>query len=137
MILMTKNIHPAIEHEFRVEFNDIFFNVAESLVRSGHTLADLGYAASVTSSDMKGAWEIIDKHVSYIAAKCWPCFKPWTLKTPRAQNNLFPAGDAFPRVSIGCEHVDYDESTIDTLKASLLDKEKLVFLEIIFAAISH
>lgn len=138
MISKTENIHPAIKHEFDVELILIFFNVMESLVRRGHALDDLGYVASVTSPDIEGAREIIDKHVSHIATKCSPCFKPKVLKPPRGQSNLFPAGDALPSVSIGCEHVDYDEATIATLKESLLEKEeKGEFLEMMFAAISH
>lgn len=138
MVSRTENIHPTIVHEFDVEFVLIFFNVMESLMRRGHALGDLGYAASVTSPDMEGAREIIDKHVSHIARKCSPCFKHNVLKMPRGRSNLFPAGDALPNVSIGCEHVDYDDATIATLKECLLEKdEKGAFLEMMFAAISH
>lgn len=138
MILKETSIHQKIEHEFRFEFIFLFFNVMESLVRRGHTLADLGYEAHVSSTDMERAREIIDEHMDTIATKCWPCFKTEALKKPRRQNILFPAKGALPRVSIGCEHVDFDEATIGTLTQSLLDKEeKGEFLELIFAAISH
>ncbi|CAN0139158.1 unnamed protein product [Ectocarpus sp. 6 AP-2014] len=137
MTLKTKDI-PVIEHHLDEEFVYLFFNILESLVGRGHTLTDLGYAASVTSSDMEGARQIINQHVDDIATKCSPCFKPNVLKTPRGQNNLFPAGGALPHVSIGCTPVNYDETTIDTLKESLLEKEeKGEFLEMMFAAISH
>lgn len=138
MILKKKKIHRAIEHEFRAEFIVLFFNVIESLVRRGHTLSDVGYAAHLSSSDMEGAREIVDQHISSIATKYWPCFNMEVLKKPRGKNTLCPARGALPRVSIGCAHVDFDQATIGTLKDSLLDKEgQGEFLEMIFAAISH
>ncbi|CAM9098125.1 unnamed protein product [Ectocarpus sp. 12 AP-2014] len=138
MILREKSIHRKIEHERRAEFVVLFFNVMESLMRRGHTLTDLGYETPIPCTNMERAREIIDLHMDTIATKCWPCFKDEALKKPRRHNILFPAKGALPRVSIGCEHVNFDDATIDTLKGSLLDKEgKAEFLEMIFAAISH
>lgn len=138
MILKAKNIHPAIDHEFRVEFIELFFNIMESLVRRGDTLADLGFSSHITLSQMESARGIMEKHVSPMATTCWPCFNLEALKKPRGQNTLFPARGALPRVSIGREHVDYDQATADTLKDSLLEKEERhAFLEIISAMVSH
>ncbi|CAN0575368.1 unnamed protein product, partial [Ectocarpus sp. 12 AP-2014] len=138
----------AIEHVFNMEFVEIFFKGMEIVVRDVHTLADLGYTSSVTATDMKRAWEIMDNHLGDIATRCSPCFQKNVLRLPRKNNNLFPAGDGFPQVSIGCEPVQFGgvaedklenaKHTIDLLKESLMDKDqKGEFLEIMFAAISH
>lgn len=148
MIHKTNGIRPAIKKEKDIEFIEIFFNLMMSLVGDGHTLADLGYTAKVTSTDMKRAQEIIEEHLGDIASKCSPCFKQDVLRPPRKQNNLFPAGDAFPHVSIGREPVKYEDATTDKLKKakktiaklkeSLMDKdEKGEFLEMMFAIVSH
>jgi len=138
MILRTKKIQAAIKREFNVEFVLLYFNVMESFVRRGCALADLGYTANVTPKDMERARGIVEQHVDDIAIKCSPCFKREVLKPRRQHNNMFPANDALPRVSIGCEHVKYDEATIETLKDSLMEKkEKDEFLGIMFSAISH
>jgi len=137
MVEKKRGIHLVIEHELNVEFVLLFFGIMDSLVRRGHSLVDLGYAANATSSDMERAREIIDIHLDDIASKCSPCFKKHVLKQ-RGRNSLFPALNAFPEVSIGSRHIDFDEATFDTLKESLLDKdEKGEFLEMMFAMISH
>ncbi|CAM9544959.1 unnamed protein product, partial [Pylaiella littoralis] len=137
MVQKTKNAGAAIDHELRVEFIVLHFNILDNLVRRGQSLVDLGYAAHVTCSDMEAAKLIVDKHASSIATKCWACFDIDVLKKPRPRNTLIPAGGAFPRVSIVREHVDFNEATIDTLKHSLLDKrEKEEFLGIMRAIIS-
>lgn len=137
MLRKTKNIYPAIDREFRVEFIVLFFNVMKSMVRRGQPLTGLGGAAGVTPSHMEAARVIIDEHVSSIATKCWPCFNHEALKKPRVQNNLFPACGALPSVSIGCDHIDFDQATCNTLKDSLFErKEKDVFVGIICAIIS-
>ncbi|AAK14569.1 unnamed protein product [Ectocarpus sp. 4 AP-2014] len=136
------------EHVFNMEFVEIFFNGMEMVVRDMHTLADLGYTSNVTSTDMKLAREIMDNHLGEIATRCSPCFQRNVLRLPRKNNNLFPAGDGFPQVSIGCDPVRFGgvtedklenaKNTIDLLKESLMDKdEKGEFLEMMFAAISH
>lgn len=58
-------------------------------------------------------------------------------ETTRAKYPVSAHG-ALPRLSIGREHVDFDEAKIDALKDSFSDKdEKEEFLKLIFAAISH
>lgn len=42
MILKKKSIRPIVDQELRAEFVFLFINAMESLVRRGHTLADLG-----------------------------------------------------------------------------------------------
>lgn len=145
MVKKEKNMTPHIVHHFHVEFVEIFFNVMEIVVCRGESeskqqpLADLGYTSNVTSVDMEGARAIIDKHLDDIATKCSACFKPDVLTlSPDKTNHLFPKGGGLPRVSIGREHVEGSEATIDLLKESLMDKdEKGEFLEMMFAAISH
>ena len=138
LISKTRPIHPTIKHESNVEFVIIFFNVMENLVARGHALTDLGFPASVSSSDMEIARSIMEKHLDAIAAKCFPCFKKQVLKIPRKQNNLFPSEDALPIVSIGCAHVNYDQATVATLKESLIQREeKEEFLQMMLAVISH
>lgn len=133
----AKHVRAVIDHELRVEFIVLYFNAVESLVRRGEPIAELGYAGHVTCSDMKAAKLVVNKHASSIAINCWPCFDLDVLKKPRSRNILFPAGGAFPRVSIVREHLDFDEVTLDTLKDSLLNKrEKEPFLEIMRAIIS-
>lgn len=134
----TKNVEAALDHELRVEFIVLYFNAMESLVRRGEPIAELGYAGDVTCSDMEAAKLVVNKHASSIATKYWPCFDLDVLKKPRPRNILFPAGGAFPRVSIVREHLDFDEVSIGTLKDSLLDKnqEKEPFVEIMRAMIS-
>lgn len=138
-ILVTKTEGiSAIEHEFKIQFIEIFFNQMASLVGDGHDLSGLGYTADVKTDDMERAREIICTHSDYIATKCFTCFKEDVLKPTRKQNNLYPAGDALPYVSIGREPVIYDCTATETLKTSLIDKpEKEEFLEIMFAAISY
>lgn len=119
MVLKTRKIHPAIEHEFQVEFISLFFNTMESIVSRGQPLINLEYVDKATASQMEGARGIIEKHASGIATKFGSCFNLKTLKKPRTQNNLFPARGELPQVSIGCELVNFDETTVDTLKASL------------------
>lgn len=116
----VKNACAAIDHELRVEFIMLYFSIMTNLVGRGQSLVDLGYAAHLTSSDMKAAKLIVEEHASSIATKCWTCFDLDALKKPRPRNTLFPAGGAFPRVSIVREHVDFDEATTDTLKGGLL-----------------
>lgn len=89
IIRKEKKTHRAIEHSFRAEFIALFISVAESLVRFGHTLPGLGYMAHVTSSEMETAREVIDKHISSIATKCWLRVKMEALKKPHKQNTLF------------------------------------------------
>ncbi|CBN80448.1 EsV-1-154 [Ectocarpus siliculosus] len=136
------------EHVFNMEFVEIFFNGMEMVVGDMHTLADLGYASIVTATDMKLAREIMDRHLGEIATRCSPCFQKDVLRLPRKNNNLFPAGDGFPNVSIGCQPVQFGgvtedklenvKNTIDLLKESLMDKdEKEEFLQMMFAIISH
>lgn len=138
MVFKKKNMDKDIQHEFCVEFVLSFFGIVESALRRGKHLGELGYVTTATPSDMKNARAILAKHVSSIAARCGPCFKPNALKKPRPRNNFFPAKDASPQAQIGCEHVDYDEATADTLKECLFDtKERDVFLDIIFAIVSH
>ena len=138
LISKKRGIYPTIKHESNVEFVIIFFNVMENLVVRGHALTDLGFPASVSSSEMEIARSIMEKHIDDIAAKCYPCFKKQVLKIPRKQNNLFPAGDALPIVSIGCEHVNYEEATVATLEECLMEKEeKATFLQMMFAVVSH
>lgn len=87
---------------------------------------------------MEGARGITEKHASSIAVKFRSCFNLKTFKKPRAQNNLFPARGELPQVSIGCELVNFDEATVDTLKASLSEtNEKYEFLETMYAAMMH
>ena len=133
-----KNVGAAIDHELRVEFIVLYFNAMKSLVRRGEPIAELGYSGQVTCSDMEAAKLVVNKHASSIATKYWPCFDLDVLKKPRPRNILFPAGGAFPRVSIVREHLDFDEVSIGTLKDSLLDKkqEKEPFVEIMRAMIS-
>ena len=141
--LKTKDIGTAIELEFNVEFVLIFFSVMEKFVLRENTLTCFGYVANVSSSVMADAREIIDQQVENIATKCSPCFKKNVLKPPREQSNLFPAGGAFPYVSIGRVPVNYDNKLSEgelqkKLQESLIDKpEKKEFLEILFAAISY
>lgn len=138
MVLKTKNIHLAIKHEFQVEFVSFFFDVMERIVCRGQPLTNLEYVENTTPSQMEGGRGIIEKHPSSIATKFGLCFDLKTFKKPRAQNNLFPARGAFPQVSIGCELVNFDEATVDTLKASLSEtKEKYEFLETMYAAMVH
>lgn len=138
MIENAKNAEAAIDHELRVEFITLYFSIMTNLVGRGQSLVDLGYAAHVTCSDMEAAKPIVEEHASSIATKCWTCFDLDALKKPRPRNTLFPAGGAFPRVSIVREHVDFDEATTDTLKGSLLlDRgEKREFVGIMRSIVS-
>lgn len=138
MVFKKKNVDKDIQHEFCVEFVLSFFGIVESALRRGKHLGELGYVATATPSDLKDARAILEKHVSSIAERCGPCFKPSGLKKPRPKNKFFPAKDAPPQVQIGCEHVNYDEATVNTLQECLFDtKERGVFLDIIFAIVSH
>lgn len=138
LVSKTKKIHPAIEHEFQVEFISLFFNAMESVVSRGQPLTNLEYVDKATPSQMEDARRIIEKHASSIATKFGSCFNLKTFKKPRAQNNLFPARGELPQVSIGCELVNFDEATVDTLKASLSEtNEKYEFLETMYAAMMH
>lgn len=123
IIRKEKKTHRAIEHSFRAEFIALLISVAESLVRFGHTLPGLGYMAHVTSSEMETAREVIDKHISSIATKCWLRFKMEALKKPHKQKPCFR-----PRCSsMGVDRmraVDFDEARIDTLKDSLSDRRR-------------
>ena len=137
MVEETKGIYPLIEHELSVEFIVLFFSTTESLVSRGHSLVDLGYAGSATSSDMKRAREIMELHVDDIDSRCSPCFKKHVFKQ-RGRNSLFPIPNGFPKVSVGSRHINFDEATIDTLKESLLNNDaKREFLEMMNAVISH
>lgn len=137
MVEKIKNVGAAIDHELRVEFIVLYFSILESLVRRGQSLVDLGYPAHATCSDMEAANLVVNKHASSIATKCWTCFDLDALKKPRPRNKLFPAGGAFPRVSIVREHVDFDAATTDNLQNSLLDRGgKPEFVAIMRAIIS-
>ncbi|CAN0408208.1 unnamed protein product, partial [Pylaiella littoralis] len=138
MVLKTEKIHPAIEHEFQVEFISLFFDAMESIVSREQPLTNLEYVDKATPSQMEGARGVIEKHASSIATKFGSCSNLKTFKKPHAQNNLFPARGGLPRVSIGCELVKFDEATVDTLKASLSEtNEKYEFLETMYAAMIH
>lgn len=131
-----KDTFAMINHEFRVEFVLLFFNVVKSLVLRGQSLTDFGYPADLTADDVEAAEETLDKHVSSIADKHWLCFNMEALKKPRVYNNLFPPEGQLPRVVIGREHIDFQLATTDTLRASLDDKPgKGEFLEIMRALI--
>ncbi|CAB1099479.1 unnamed protein product [Ectocarpus sp. CCAP 1310/34] len=131
-----KDVIALIDHEFRVEFVLLYFNVVKSLVLRGQSLTDFGYPAELTADDVEAAEKTFDNHVSSIANKYWPCFKMEALKKPRVVNNLFPSGDQLPRVVIGREHIDFKLATLDTLRSSLDDKAgKGEFLEITRALI--
>ncbi|CAN0435945.1 unnamed protein product, partial [Pylaiella littoralis] len=133
MVLKTKRIHPAIEHEFQVEFISLFFDAMESIVSREQPLTNLEYVDKATPSQMEGARGVIEKHASSIATKFGSCFNVKTFKKPRAQNNLWAS-----TVSIGCELVKFDEATVDTLKVSLSEtNEKYEFLETMYAAMMH
>ncbi|CAM9947501.1 unnamed protein product, partial [Ectocarpus fasciculatus] len=139
MILKKKNVRRDIQHEFRVEFVLIFFGMLESALRRGEALDDLGYVIHAIPSDMKKARETLEKHVSLIATRCGPCFNLEAVKEARPRTNLFPVNGTLPLATIGCEHADFDQATINTLKNCFVDdtKEKDEFLDIIFAIISH
>lgn len=65
MVLKTKTIYPAIEHEFQVEFISLFFNAMKSIVSRGQPLINLEYVDKATTpSQMEGARGIIEKHAS-------------------------------------------------------------------------
>lgn len=139
MILKKKNVRRDIQHEFRVEFVLTYFGMLESALRRGEALDDLGYVIHATPSDMKKARETLEKHVSLIATRCGPCFRLEAVKNARPRINLFPVNGTLPQATIGCEHADFDQATINTLKNCFVDdtKEKDEFLDIIFAIISH
>lgn len=138
LISKTESIHPSFKRFFDVEFVEIFFNVMEIVVCRKQSLADLGYMAKVTDDNIKGARELMHKHLDDIATKCSPCFNPDVLKLSRDQNKLFPKGGGLPCVLIGRKHLEGEEATISKLQESLIDKdEKGEFLEMMFAIISH
>ncbi|CAN0373589.1 unnamed protein product [Pylaiella littoralis] len=74
MVLKTKKIHPAIEHEFQVEFISLFFDAMESIVSREQPLTNLEYVDKATPSQMEGARGVIEKHTSSIATKFGSCF---------------------------------------------------------------
>lgn len=138
LVMKTKKIHPRIELEFRVEFIALFLNTVESLTRRGYTLTDVGLSPQLAPCHLESVREFVEKHASQIAIICGKCFCIDALKKPRVQNTLFPARGALPRVSIGRDHIDYDQATIGTLTKSLLEgDERRAFLEIMNGAISR
>lgn len=131
-----KGTFALIMHEFRVEFVLLYFKVVESLVLREQSLTDLGYPADLTAVDVEAAHKTLDKYVSSIADKYWPCFNMDALKKPRVLNNLFPHGGRLPRVVIGREHIDFHLATTGTLRNSLEDKAgKDEFMEMMRAII--
>ncbi len=131
-----KDIAALIDHESRVEFVLLYFQLVKSLVLRGQSLSDFGYPAGLTADYVEAAEKILDEHVSSIADKYWLCFNMEALKKPRVRNNLFPPGGQLPGVVIGREHIDFQLATTDTLRASLDDKPwKDEFVEIMRALI--
>lgn len=131
-----KDVIALIDHEFRVEFILLYFQVVKSLVLRGQSLTDFGYPAELTADDVEAAEKTFDNHVSSIADKYWLCFNIEALKKPRVRNHLFPPGDQLPRVVIGREHIDFHLATTATLSDSLGDKAgKGEFVEIMRALI--
>lgn len=128
-----------IQHEFCVEFVYFFFEIVASALRRGLNLEVLGYVANAHPPDMAMARVMLTKRVSSIATTCAPCFKVDALKKPRPKCKLFPARDAPPQSKIGCDPIDFDAATVETLERSLLaaTKEKDQFLCILFGIIYH
>lgn len=117
-----------IWHESQAEFILLFFDMLASVLGRGKYVDGLGYVTCATPSDMRKARSILEEHLSSIAVRCGACFKLDALKKAR------------PRVlTIGREHIDFEEATVDTLNGCLADgrNDKGEFLDIIFAIISH
>ena len=127
-----------IQHEYRVEFVFVFFEIVLSALRRGLDLGCMGYAASDYPPDTTKARAMLSSRVSSIATTYGSCFKVDALKKPRPRCNLFPARDAHPQAKIGCDPIDCDKATVDTLEASLLDtKEKEQFVCTLFSIVYH
>lgn len=138
MILRKKNTHADIQHELRVEFILIYFGIVESALRREESLDSLGYITRARPSEMKTSREILEKHLSSIAKMCGASFNIGALKKERPRINLCPSNGGLPQATIGCDHIGFDEATVDTLKDCLFDTDKKEeFLDIIFAIISH
>ncbi|CAB1116766.1 unnamed protein product [Ectocarpus sp. CCAP 1310/34] len=141
IIHQKKHVSKDIQQELCVEFVVLFFGIVESILRRGHchTFSELGYATSATPSDMGNARNILEKHVSAIAAMCGPCFILKALKEKRPRLNLLPANGTLPQTTtLGTDHVDFASCGIYVLKSSLShdSKETKTFLDIIFATMS-